>query len=233
MARITCGHHYSVAETVDSHSFLIPGAFSLVAEKSFSLCSKSGRKILPILSHLVDPSNMVEIKGLHTQLRGMVLRGQLSARKIVSLLELREMVDRIAPGPRVSEREAAALETKYGARPEIITWGDYFQTEIASQYFDHTDEEFERICDTVHFDLISSLMIFRGKSAEFRQAVREEALVVSGLDAELRSENEQQAEHLGILLQYFEEMNLDKAELSEEDQAWFEGFVESTRSEAV
>jgi len=176
---------------------------------------------------------MVEIKGLHSQLRGMVHRGQLSARKIVALLELHDMVERIAPGPRVSEREAAILEAKYGARPEIITWGDYFQTEVASRYFDYNDEEFERICDTVHFDLISSLLIFKDKSKEFKQAVREEALVVSGLDAELRNENEKQAEHLGILLQYFDEMNLEKAELKEEDQAWFEGFVESTKTEAV
>jgi hypothetical protein len=202
-------------------------------KKSTSQCSKSGRKILPIPAHPVDSSSMVEIKGLHTQLRSMVLRGQLSARKIVSLLELKEMVDRIAPGPRVSETEAAALEARFGARPEIITWGDYFQTEIASRYFDLTDEEFERICDTVHFDLISAIMIFRGKSEEFRQAVREEALVVAGLDPALRTENEKQAEHLGILLQYYEEMNLEQAELSEEDQAWFEGFVDSIQSEAV
>lgn len=175
---------------------------------------------------------MVEIRGLHPQLHGMVMRGQLSARKIVSLLELRDMVDRIAPGPRVSEREARELELRYGARPEIVTWGDYFQTEVASRYFDHTDEEFERICDTVHFDLISAILVFREKPPEFRAAVREEALVVAGLEPEYRNEDEQQAEHLGILLQYFEEMDLGKAELSSADQEWFDGFVEIAEASA-
>lgn len=174
---------------------------------------------------------MVEIKGLHPQLKGMVLRGQLSARKIVALLELREMVDRISPVLRVSDLESAQLEEKYGAKPEIITWGDYFQTEVGSKYFDHTDEEFERICDTIHFDLISSMLIFKDKSNEFCEAVREEALVVQGLMSELRTDNEEQAIHLGILLQYYEEMQLDKASLSEEDQDWFEGFVETTQIE--
>lgn len=175
---------------------------------------------------------MVEIKGLHPQLRGMVLRGQLSARKIVALLELREMVDRIAREPRVSPREAAELELKYGASPEIITWGDYFQTEVAAGYFDRTDEEFERTCDTVHFDLISAILVFGNKPSEFRQAVREEALIVGGLEPEIRTEEEKEMEHLGILLQYYEEMNLEKAELSDSDREWFDGFVEIARSRA-
>lgn len=192
----------------------------------------AARKRLRGLVSQADPSDMVEIRGLHPQLHGMVMRGQLSARKIVALLELRDMVDRIAPEARVSEREARELELRYGARPEVITWGDYFQTEVASRYFDHTDEEFERICDTVHFDLISAILVFRGKSAEFRGAVREEALVASGLEPELRTDNEQQAEHLGILLQYFEEMGLQGAEVSATDQEWFDGFVQIAEASA-
>jgi hypothetical protein len=170
----------------------------------------------------------MEIQGLHSQLSGMVSRGQLSARKIASLIELRETVNRFAQCNYVEQAEIDALKEKYGAEPEIISWGDYFQTEVASRHFDMSDEEFLKIIDTVRFDLVSSTMIFRNKSEEFCDQVREEAIIAAGTDRQSWTTEQEQAAHMGILLQYFEQLHLSSCEIADVDQRWFESFLQQS-----
>lgn len=155
------------------------------------------------------------------------MRGQLSGRKIASLIELGEVVNRFAVTNFVSDKEIQKIEERYGAKPEIITWADYFQTETASRYFELTDDEFVRVTDTIRFDLVSAVMIFKNKDDELKEQIRVEALVADGIEREYWTENEEQASHMGILLQYFEQMGLDQAKVSETDQRWFEGFIRS------
>ncbi len=171
---------------------------------------------------------MMEINGLHSQLSGMVQRGQLSGRKIAALIELRETVERFAQCSYVEQDEIQALKEKYGAEPEVVSWGDYFQTEVASRHFDLSDEEFLKIVDTIRFDLVSSTMIFRNKSSEFCEQVREEAIIASGTDRDQWNTEHEQAAHMGILLQYFEQLKLSKCEISDIDQRWFESFLQQS-----
>ena len=171
---------------------------------------------------------MMEINGLHSQLSGMVQRGQLSGRKIAALIELRETVERFAQCNYVEQDEIQALKEKYGAEPEVVTWGDYFQTEVASRHFDLSDAEFLKIVDTIRFDLVSSTMIFRNKSSEFCEQVREEAIIASGTDRSQWTTELEQAAHMGILLQYFEQLKLAQCEISDIDQRWFESFLQQS-----
>ena len=171
---------------------------------------------------------MMEINGLHSQLSGMVQRGQLSGRKIAALIELKDTVDRFACCQYVEQDEIDALKEKYGAEPEIVSWGDYFQTEVASRHFDMSDAEFLKIIDTIRFDLISSTMIFRNKSDDFKEQVREEAIIASGIDAQQWGNAEEQSAHMGILLQYFEQLNLQACAIADVDQRWFESFLQQS-----
>ncbi|MFN3605081.1 MAG: hypothetical protein ACK4UJ_10260 [Leptonema sp. (in: bacteria)] len=169
---------------------------------------------------------MIVIEGLHPQLQPMVERGQLTAKKIIHLIELKELVDRYAQIPFISQEEIEQLEAKYGAKPEIQTWGDYFQTEVASRFFSYSDEDFEKIISTIHFDIISSILIFKNKTIEFKNKIKEEALILNGLEKEQLTDEDEQILHLSILLQYYEEMGLENVELTKEDMEWFETFVQ-------
>ena len=167
----------------------------------------------------------MEINGLNPELNDMVLRGQLSGRKIAELIRLKEIGDRFATRKYVSEEELAVLVDKYGTGPDIVTWGDYFQTEIGSQYFAHSDADFATIVDTVRFDLISAVKIFQNKSPEFYSKVDSDGLAAYGVPRDQWTEVEEEQAHLYILLNYFRELGLDQAELSTEDEDWFSGFV--------
>lgn len=166
----------------------------------------------------------LEIQGLNPTLMDMVMRGQLSAARIAMLVRLREMVDSMAGSSWVSDAEAEELKSKFGAYPEIRTFGDYFQTELASAHFDRTDEDFEKILSTVRFDLIAAALIFDGKPASFLERVQSEALAARGSDAAWTEEQEE-AVHLDILRGYFENMKLSARKISAVDRTWFEGFA--------
>ncbi len=175
---------------------------------------------------------MIQIQGLHPQLQPLVDRGQLTAKKIVALLELKEMVEKFASVPFIPEEEVKELEKKYGTKPEILTWGDYFQTEIASRYFYYSDEDFLKIIDTIRFDIISSIMIFKNKSEEFKKRIKEESLIINGLEKEQLTEEDEQILHLSILLQYYEDMGLENSTISKEDMEWFENFIKIYEKQA-
>jgi hypothetical protein len=177
------------------------------------------------LARSADPWFMeLEIQGLNPTLTEMVMRGQLSAQRIASLVRLRDMVDGMAGSKYVSDAEAGALAEKYGALPDIRTWGDYFQTEIASLHFDKTQDEFDQVISTVRFDLIAAALIFDGKPPEFMTAVQAEALAAQGCGQPWTAEQEE-AVHLDILRNYFVNMSLSTKALSAADRAWFEDFA--------
>jgi len=169
----------------------------------------------------------IEIQGLNPVLNDMVEREQLSPRKIAGLVVLKELVDRFAGSLYVSDLEAEKLHERYGVYPDIRTWGDYFQTEIASQHFDKAEPEFATILDTIRFDLISSCMIFDGKPAIYLHKVEEAGIIAAGYDSNTWTEEQMEAAHLNILRQYFLDMGLSTKALSTEDHSWFSGFCEA------
>lgn len=176
----------------------------------------------------------MEIQGLNSELNEMLMRGQLSGKKIAELVHLKEYVDRLASTNYIAGKEMASLKDKFGVEPAIQTWGDYFQTELASQYFDLSDLDFEKIVQTVRFDLISSIKIFSEKSNEFNQTVYENGITVYGMNKDDWDEDQQEAAHLYILLQYFKDMGLKKENIELKDEIWFDTFVrDSTTRQAI
>ncbi len=171
----------------------------------------------------------IQIEGLNPELMNMVNTQLFSGKKIADLVRLKVAVDRFAGERYVSMQEAQDLIAKFGVEPDIITWGDYFQTEIGSRYFEMSDEDFSRIVDTIRFDLISSALIFTGKDDAFIEMVTQEGLSSSGIDQSDWTEQQQEWAHLFILKQYFMEMKLDSARISAADQSWFDGFMEAAR----
>lgn len=164
---------------------------------------------------------------LNPELFDMLKRGQLSSRKVVMLVELKYMVDSFATKNYIDDVKLEELKEKFGVYPDIITWGDFFQTEIASRFYNKSDAEFYQIIQTVRFDIISSHLIFSGKPNYFSDKVRGDALISKSLGisptADLLLQDEENI-HLEILLDYFENMGLEDKPLSISDRAWYESF---------
>lgn len=162
---------------------------------------------------------------LNRQVENLVLEKKLSPRKIRNLIVLKKVVERLATKPYVSADTVAELEQTYGEAPDIITWGDYFQTEVASDHWQKDDEEFETIMQTITFDLIAAVLIFHNKGAEFINFVREQSTEAMVKDREAITDDDREKIHLDVLLGYFQQMGLSKDKLTDQDFAYFEQFA--------
>jgi len=161
---------------------------------------------------------------IHPELLTMIRQGLLNPPKVKVLMEIKQIVDRFSSKLFADETLQIKLAEQYGQKPDIVTWGDYFQTEVASRFFLEPESSLERIRDTIRFDLISAHLIYSGKPEFYKDSVRSEALVSKGIDASLWSKEEEENQHLDILLDYFENMGLGEKPLSVQDRAWYEGF---------
>ncbi len=139
-------------------------------------------------------------------------------------MDLAEIVDRFSATLFTEVEVQEKLKEQFGVLPDIITWGDYFQTEVASRYFLETEESLRKIVDTIRFDLISAHLIFAGKPEYYKNNVRSEALVSKGIDTVLWQNEEEESIHLEILLDYFENLGLGNRPLSLQDKVWYEAF---------
>lgn len=171
----------------------------------------------------------MEIEGLNPQLTDMVLRGQLSGAKIAQLLRLKEFVDSYATRNYVSDEELQSLLDRFGVEPDIITWGDYFQTEVASLHFNLNDKDFATIVDTIRFDLISAIKIFDCKPSAFFDECENEGRAAYGIPREAWTQLHEEQAHLYILSRYFRELGLRREAVSATDEDWFQGFLGQTR----
>lgn len=163
--------------------------------------------------------------GINPALESMITRGLLGDCKIRELIRLKQIVDRFALAPYRSQEEVHTLKEQYGVEPDVISWSDYFQTEIASQFHHVSDDEFVRIVDTVRFDLISASLIFTGKPKSFIDRIDSEGIAVYELPRKSWSADQEEAAHLFILKNYFVEMKLHENRICAEDRAWFDEFV--------
>ncbi|PJZ68031.1 hypothetical protein CH373_18185 [Leptospira perolatii] len=168
---------------------------------------------------------------LNPELFDMMRQGKLSATKILSLISLKELVDRFAVRPFLEEEKLREIVNRFGVEPDILSWGDYFQTEIGSRYFDKSDQEFSKIVDTIRFDFISSHLIFSDRPTYFSDSVRGNALVSRSIDSGFWTLEDEENIHLQVLLDYFEQMGLGEKPLSISDRIWYESF--ELKQEAV
>ena len=104
---------------------------------------------------------------INESILSMVNDNSMSIGRINSLIYIKEFIDRIASKHYLTEEAAVELEQKYGVRPNIITWGDYFQTEMATSLMILPDDEFLKAVETLNFDMVASWIIFSEKDGVF------------------------------------------------------------------
>lgn len=156
----------------------------------------------------------------------MVNDGTLSIERIKSLVYIKNFIDRISTKTYLSEESAQELEKRYGVRPNIISWGDYFQTEMATSLVVISDEEFGRALETLKFDMVASWVIFCEKDDAFFEWVdATHDTIVRAKDSGYTAE-EEEILHLKILRDYYTNLGLVN-NFTEGEMQWFAGFQEA------
>jgi len=176
---------------------------------------------------------MQKLDRIAPEIHSMAEAGQLSPSKIDALIRLKEIVKRFSSENRISDSEIQLLQEKYGSKPGMVSWADYFQAETASRYWELSDEDFNRIIDTIRFDLISAHKIFKNKPESFLSQIETEGIYIWSMDRSVWTPEEEEKAHLYVLFGYFTEMKLQNIELDDTDEDWFSGFTEISQSMAV
>lgn len=156
----------------------------------------------------------------------LINNGMISFSRLNSLIEIKEFIDRISSKRYIDDAALAELEEKFGVKPNIVTWGDYFQTELASSLIPLTDDEFATIIDTVKYDMLSSYIIFSEKDSSFFEWVDSIQVDMSGREDMALTSEEDEFLHLKILKDYYLDMGLtDK--FTEAEMHWYWSFKEA------
>lgn len=156
----------------------------------------------------------------------MVNEGLISASRIISLIEIKEFIDDISTRDYIEKRDAEEIRKKYGVMPDIISWGDYFQTELASSLVNKPDEEFFLAIETVKYDMISSCIIFSEKESDFYQWIDENYYSILSCGKEEHTDEEKEMVHLKILKDYYVDLGI-KNNFSEATLEWYYSFKEA------
>jgi hypothetical protein len=163
---------------------------------------------------------------LNNALIPMVNEGLIGASRIISLIEIKEFIDNISTRGYIEKRDADEISKKYGVMPDIITWGDYFQTELASSLVNKTDEEFFLAIETVKYDMISSCIIFSEKESDFFQWVDESYYQILSSSRDEHTDEEKEIVHLKILKDYYLDLGITD-NFSEATLEWYNSFKEA------
>ncbi|MBN2160886.1 MAG: hypothetical protein JW807_15965 [Spirochaetes bacterium] len=156
----------------------------------------------------------------------MINEGSMSLERINNLIYIKAFIDRIATKKYIEEEAARDLERKYGVRPDIITWGDYFQSEMATSLMVVPDEEFNRAVETLKFDMVASWIIFCEKEQDFFDWVDSTHAAITECKEKGFTEEEEEVLHLKILKDYYTDLGLVN-NFTESEMKWFNGFQEA------
>jgi hypothetical protein len=157
----------------------------------------------------------------------MINDGKLSMHKINQLIYIKEFIDRISTNNYISDETAEKIYKQYGVFPNIITWGDYFQTELATNLQHLSEEEFDKAVDTVKFDMLASFTIFSEKDLSFFEWVdKTYTEIISYNNNDHYSEEEEEVLHLKILMDYYKDLGI-KDEFTEAEKVWLDSFGEA------
>ncbi len=169
-------------------------------------------------------TDMTEL--INESIMTMVNDGTLSIERVKSLIYIKSFIDRISTKNFIEESSAQELERKYGVRPNIITWGDYFQTEIATSLAVISEDEFEKAVDTLKFDMVASWFIFCEKGDDFFEWVDTTHDTIKEAKESGYTEEEEEILHLKILKDYFTNLGLVN-NFTDAEMQWFTGFQEA------
>ncbi len=156
----------------------------------------------------------------------IINQGSTSSDRLQSLIYIKEFINRISTRDYISQTELTDLEKKYGVKPDIITWGDFFQAEMATSMQTAEDEIFMKAVETVKFDMISSYMIFSGKDTEFFEWVEDSFISIMTIDKSDYTAEDEEILHLKILMDYFTEMGVTNR-FNETELLWYSSFKDA------
>lgn len=149
--------------------------------------------------------------------------GFISNSQMHDLIEIKEFIDRVSTREYVSPEEQEVIYNKLGVYPTLLTWGDYFQSDLALYGRNSSDDEFSTVVDTIKFDVMSSHSLFSGNKREFADWIEASYLLYNELDPEKMSEDEQEIMHLKILKDYFYNMGIVD-NFTEAEKQWYMSF---------
>jgi len=167
-------------------------------------------------------------KILNDSIMHLVDEGRLSMNKIQQLIDIKEFVDRVSSKKYLGNETIESMTARYGAAPDIFSWGDYFQSDLAAAAVNNDDEEFLKILETVRFDIMSAWDICSSNGPEFFEWVDDFStrLWLSGRDESEFTDEEKEAVHLKVLTDYFTDMGLN-GNFYESELIWYHSYFES------
>lgn len=155
--------------------------------------------------------------------------GKISISKMKSLIHLKEFIDRISTREYISRKTVQSIENRYGEIPDVITWGDFFQTELAMSSLTMNDEDFDKTVDTIRFDVMAAWDIFSSNTVDFQLWVDEmsQKIWILGKEDDTHSEEEREIVHLKILLDYYNDLGIN-GNFYESELIWYHNFFDET-----
>ena len=163
---------------------------------------------------------------LNEELIPMINNGMLNIEKIHCLIEVKEFIDRISGTKYMEDHVVEKIEEKYNTKPSVITWGDYFQTEIAFDLQGNSTEDFVKVVNTIKFDIISSYEIFSDKSDFLFEWVEDNYNSIESNRFDVSEDEYEEALHLNILKDYYCNMKI-KNNFSPEEKRWYNSYKEA------
>ena len=118
------------------------------------------------------------------------------------------------------------ITEKFGVSPSVKTWGDYFQTEMATSLIVLSDEEFSKAVDTVKFDMIAGWLIFSNQDSTFFEWVNTTHLEIIKSKIKDYTPEEEEIRHLKILMDYYNDLGIVD-NFTEAEKEWYSGFNEA------
>ncbi len=156
----------------------------------------------------------------------MINEGLIGASRLATLIEIKEFIDNISTRDYIEKRDAEEIKKKYGVMPDIVSWGDYFQTELASSLLNKSDRDFFLAVETVKYDMISSQIIFSEKGSDFYQWVDENYYSILSSSRDEHTDEEKEIIHLKILKDYYLDLGI-KDHFSKATLEWYHSFREA------
>jgi len=163
-------------------------------------------------------------------LETFVLQKKLTPRKLRNLVTVATTAESLSTQPYMERADIDGIVSRFGVEPDVTTWGDFFAAEIAADHWEKSEAEFEKICETVVFDFIAACLIFADKPQAFLDSALHEYNESLSKERGMRTAEDDEKIHLGILAGYFGQMKLGREQLSDDDMDFFDSYSVRTKS---
>ena len=164
---------------------------------------------------------------LNEELIPFVNSGKMGLSEIESLILIREFINRISSRKYIEDEVVSEVYRKHDALPTVITWGDYFLTELVYDIINSADKNFKKAIATIKYDIISSHIIFSDKDGVFFEWVESNYQLFKPVDNDIPCDEYEEAVHLKILKDYYVGLGIVDR-FTKEELSWYGSYEEAT-----